>query len=203
MIVWLTCIAYYFVYFFHFLFFLFSFLSLSWSVLSVSFLRVALCSVCWASLFCCLCRFVSRFRFRVFRWHLLLQGILLFLQLFYYFMLLSFSLFVLPISMSSFSLAFSSCSFCFNMISCVLIFDFISTLSFTNIFPVSFSFCSCICRSLICWSLSDAWFILILSQFPNVLTTASNIFFSWLIFVISFSFCCSFCLSFWCCSFNW
>ena len=98
-----------------------------------------------------------------------------------------FSLLILSISflisLSSFILSFTSCSFCFNMTSCLFNFDFIYTLSFTSIFLVCFSFCSFIFKSLICW--------LILSQFPNVLSTASNICFSWLIFVISFSFCCS------------
>ena len=199
--------------------YLFSFLSHSWSVLSVGCLLIARCSVCWVSLFCCVCRFISRFKFRVFT-----TGICFFrvsfssCNFFIVFMLFSFSKFeflvccwfsllILSISflisLSSFFLFFSSCYFCFNMISCVLIFDFISTLSFTNTFPVSFSFYSCIFRYLICWSLSNVWFILILSQFPNALTTTSNIFFSWLIFVPSFSSYCSFSLSFWCCSFSW
>ena len=176
-------------------------------------------SVSCASLFCCLCRFVSRFRIRFFRseicfsrvsfspcnffivFMLLSFSMFKFLVCFWFFILIWFFYFL--ISLRSFFLSFSFCSFCLNMISCVLIFDFISTLSFTNICPVSFYFCSCFFRSLICWSLFDAWFILILSQFSNVLITASNFFFYWLIFVISFCLCCCFCLSFGCYSFNW
>ena len=90
-------------------------------------------------------------------------------SMFKFFVCCRFSLLILSIyfliSLSSFFLSF----FFKNMISCVFISDFISTLPFTNIFSVSFSFCSCIFKSMICWSLSDTSFILILSQFPNVL----------------------------------
>ena len=130
------------------------------------------------------------------------QGTLLSLHLFYCFFvflffllqILSFLILSIPflISLSSFFLSFSSCSFCFNIISCA----FIVILLIDCLLPI-FSqcpfFCSCIFKSLICWFLSDTWFVLILSQFSNVITIACNVFFSRLIFVILFSFCCCFC----------
>ena len=177
------------------------------------------CSVWWVFLFCCLCRFVSRPRFRVFRsvtcffrvsfssCNFFIVFMLFSFSMFEFLVCCRFSLLILStyflISSSSFFLSFCSCFFCFNMIYCVFIFDFIFTLSFINIFQVFFSLCSCIFKSLIYWPLSDTWFILILPQFPTALTTVSNIFFCWLIFVISFYFCCSFCLFFSYCAFNW
>ena len=201
MIVWYTCIA------FFFLFFCF---------LSLSCLLIAKCSLSWVPLFFVYLDFFSRCKF--FRSAICFSRVSFSSSIFFVFILFSlymfeslicyiFSLLIssisILISLSLFFLSFSSCSFGFRMIFCSFIFDFISTSSFTNIFPVSFSFCSCIFKSFIFWSLSHAWFISVLLQLTNVLSTASNILLYWLIFVISFSFCCFFCLSscFW--SFKW
>ena len=113
-------------------------------------------SVSCASLFCCLCRFVSRFRIKFFRSEICFSRVsfsscnffivfmLLFFSMFEFLVCCRFSLLILSIffliSLSSFVLSFSSCSFCFNTIYFVFIFYFISTLSFTNIFPVFFLF---------------------------------------------------------------